>query len=211
MLITNILRDKVTMTTTENSQVYQLLAHGRWFSVGTPASSTTKTSRHDITEILLKVALKTKNQSINQSTCCCMLQFNISKHILLFVFCLIYTYFALLKFYFCLSWYCFLQRFSNEHRFTMFFTLDLLTIKHQGQLYITWWKMMEVKIPDNDTPATNANISPRMVTSIQARCVLYVYYKWENIVLLEGNRSSLHYLKLGEVILRFGCSFVRPC
>jgi hypothetical protein len=59
----------------------------------------------------------------------------------------------------------------------MFFTLDLLTIKHQGQLYITWWKMMEVKIPDNDTPATNANISPRMVTSIQARCVLYVYYK----------------------------------
>ena len=65
MLITNILRDKVTMTTTENSQVYQLLAHGRWFSVGTPASSTTKTSRHDIAEILLKVALKTKNQSIN--------------------------------------------------------------------------------------------------------------------------------------------------
>jgi hypothetical protein len=32
--------------------------------VGTPASSTTKTGRHDITEILLKVALNTKNQSI---------------------------------------------------------------------------------------------------------------------------------------------------
>jgi guanylate kinase len=45
--------------------VYQLLAHGRWFSPGTPASSTTKTGRHDIAEILLKVALKTKNQSIN--------------------------------------------------------------------------------------------------------------------------------------------------
>jgi hypothetical protein len=43
--------------------VYQLLAHGRWFSPGTPASSTTKTGRHDIAEILLKVALKTKNQS----------------------------------------------------------------------------------------------------------------------------------------------------
>ena len=42
--------------------VYQLLAHGRWFSPGTPASSTTKTGRHDIAEILLKVALKTKNQ-----------------------------------------------------------------------------------------------------------------------------------------------------
>jgi hypothetical protein len=43
-----------------------LLAHGQWFS---PASSTTKTGRHDIAEILLKVALNTKksNQSINQS------------------------------------------------------------------------------------------------------------------------------------------------
>jgi hypothetical protein len=37
-----------------------LLAHGRWFS---PASSTTKTGRHDIAEILLKVALNTKNQN----------------------------------------------------------------------------------------------------------------------------------------------------
>ena len=37
-------------------KVYQLLAHGRWFS---PASSTTKTGRHDIAEILLKMALNT--------------------------------------------------------------------------------------------------------------------------------------------------------
>jgi hypothetical protein len=35
-----------------------LLTHGRWFSPGTPASSTTKTGRHDIAEILLKVALQ---------------------------------------------------------------------------------------------------------------------------------------------------------
>jgi hypothetical protein len=41
----------------------QLLPHGRWFSSGTPASSTTKTDRHDIAEILLKVALSTKNQN----------------------------------------------------------------------------------------------------------------------------------------------------
>jgi hypothetical protein len=41
-----------------SDKVYQLLAHGRWFSPGTPASSTTKTGRHDIAEILLKVALK---------------------------------------------------------------------------------------------------------------------------------------------------------
>jgi hypothetical protein len=31
-------------------KIYQLFAHGRWFSPGTPASSTTKTGRHDIAE-----------------------------------------------------------------------------------------------------------------------------------------------------------------
>jgi hypothetical protein len=49
-----------------SDKVYQLLVHGRWFSLGTPASSTIKTGRHDIAEILLKVALNTINQSINQ-------------------------------------------------------------------------------------------------------------------------------------------------
>jgi hypothetical protein len=44
-----------------SDKVYQLLAHCRWFSPGTPASSTTKTGRHYIVEILLKVALNTKN------------------------------------------------------------------------------------------------------------------------------------------------------
>jgi hypothetical protein len=39
-------------------KVYQLLAHDRWFSPGNPASSTTKTGRHDIAEILLKVVSK---------------------------------------------------------------------------------------------------------------------------------------------------------
>jgi hypothetical protein len=45
---------------------YQLLAHGRWFSPGTPASSTTKTGRHDLAEILLKVASK-HNKSIKSN------------------------------------------------------------------------------------------------------------------------------------------------
>jgi hypothetical protein len=49
-----------------SDKVYQLLPHGRWFSPGTPASSTTKTGLHDIVEILLKVALK-HQKSINQS------------------------------------------------------------------------------------------------------------------------------------------------
>jgi hypothetical protein len=39
-----------------------LLAHGRWFSLGTPASSTTKAGRHDLAEILLKVVLNTISQ-----------------------------------------------------------------------------------------------------------------------------------------------------
>jgi hypothetical protein len=39
-----------------------MIAHGRWFSPGTPASSTTKAGRHDIAEILLKVAINTINQ-----------------------------------------------------------------------------------------------------------------------------------------------------
>ena len=51
-----------TRLATASDKVYRLLAHGRWFSLGTPASSTTKTGRHDIAEILLKVALNTKNQ-----------------------------------------------------------------------------------------------------------------------------------------------------
>jgi hypothetical protein len=42
-----------------------LLAHGRWFSSGAPASSTTKTGLHDIAEILLKVALNT-NKLMNE-------------------------------------------------------------------------------------------------------------------------------------------------
>ena len=47
-----------------SDKVYQLLAHGRWFS---PASSTTKTGRHDTADILLKVALKHQNINSNQS------------------------------------------------------------------------------------------------------------------------------------------------
>ena len=56
-----------TLLPAASDKVYQLLAHGRWFSQSTPASSITKTGRHDIAEILLKVALSTINQSINHS------------------------------------------------------------------------------------------------------------------------------------------------
>jgi hypothetical protein len=46
-----------------SNKVYQLLAHGRWFSPGTPVSSITNTGRHDIAELMLKVTLNTKNKS----------------------------------------------------------------------------------------------------------------------------------------------------
>jgi hypothetical protein len=48
---------------TASDKVYQLLAQGRWFSPGTLASSTNKTGRNDIAEILLKVALNTNIHS----------------------------------------------------------------------------------------------------------------------------------------------------
>jgi hypothetical protein len=63
-------KKECTRLAAASDKVYQLLAHGRWFSLGTPASSTTKTGCHDIAEILLKVALNTKDQS-NQSYIAC--------------------------------------------------------------------------------------------------------------------------------------------
>jgi hypothetical protein len=52
-----------------NDKVYQSLAHGWWFSTGTPASSIIKTGRHDIAEIFLKMALNTnKNTKRIQSS-----------------------------------------------------------------------------------------------------------------------------------------------
>ena len=48
-------------------QVCKWLATGRWFSPSTPVSSSNKTDRHDITEILLKVA---PNKQTNDGTIC---------------------------------------------------------------------------------------------------------------------------------------------
>jgi len=42
-----------------HKKVCQWLATGRWFSPGTPVSSTNKTDLHDITDIFLQVALNT--------------------------------------------------------------------------------------------------------------------------------------------------------
>ena len=53
------------LNTTLFDKVCQWLATSQWFSQGTPVSSTYKTDSNNITEILLKVALNTINQ-----TCC---------------------------------------------------------------------------------------------------------------------------------------------
>jgi hypothetical protein len=49
------------LDTTLCDKVCQWLEAGRWFSLGTPVSSTNKTDSHDITKILLKVAVDTIN------------------------------------------------------------------------------------------------------------------------------------------------------
>jgi hypothetical protein len=51
--------------TTLCDKVCQWIATGRWFSPKPPVSSTNRTDRHDITEILLKVALSTFKQTNN--------------------------------------------------------------------------------------------------------------------------------------------------
>ena len=50
------------LDTTLCDKVCQCLAKDRCFCSGTPVSSTNKTDRRDITEILLKVVLSTINQ-----------------------------------------------------------------------------------------------------------------------------------------------------
>jgi hypothetical protein len=51
------------LDTTLYDKVCHWLAAGQWFSLGTTVSSTNKTDRHYITEILLKVALNTIKQT----------------------------------------------------------------------------------------------------------------------------------------------------
>ena len=50
-------------STTLCDKVCQWLATSRWFSPGPPISSTKKSDRHDVTEILLEVALSTIKQT----------------------------------------------------------------------------------------------------------------------------------------------------
>jgi hypothetical protein len=54
-----------------SDKAYQLLAHGRWFSSGTPASSTTTIGRHDIAKYIAESGVnhnKSNQIKSNQST-----------------------------------------------------------------------------------------------------------------------------------------------
>ena len=62
-----IYKKACTRLAAASDKVYQLLAQGRWFSPGTPDSSTNKTGRLDIAKIFLKVALNTINLNSNSN------------------------------------------------------------------------------------------------------------------------------------------------
>ena len=58
-LYNRCLSPPVALNTTVCDKNSQRLATGRWFSLGTPVSSTNKTDLQEITEILLKVEFNT--------------------------------------------------------------------------------------------------------------------------------------------------------
>jgi hypothetical protein len=58
-MTTNITLWRGVLDTALREKVCERRAAGRWFSPGIPVSSTNETDSHDITEILLKVALNT--------------------------------------------------------------------------------------------------------------------------------------------------------
>ena len=67
--------------TTLCDKVCYWLATGWWFSPSPQVSSTNKTGRHNINEILLKVALNTINQPKPTCVCTVLCQINLSKNL----------------------------------------------------------------------------------------------------------------------------------
>ena len=84
-------KNRCTRLAVASDKVYLLVAHGRWFSPGSPSSSTTKAGCHDLAQILLKVALKHhKSNQSNQSIYCIILVLYIYYTILvLYIYCTI--------------------------------------------------------------------------------------------------------------------------
>ena len=68
------LQKRCTRLEAASDKVYQLHAHGWWFSLGTPASSTTKTGRHDIAENIVESGAKTPKIKIMLHNTCILLE-----------------------------------------------------------------------------------------------------------------------------------------
>ena len=81
------LQKRCTRLAAASDKVYQLLVHGRWFSPGTPASSTTKTGRHDIAESGVKTPKIKSNQPKKQnlSVCVCIKSHNFFSSLFFFI------------------------------------------------------------------------------------------------------------------------------
>jgi hypothetical protein len=63
ILLLQEIHKKKIMYTEAGHYIITLIVDYEWFSLGPPVYSTNKTDRHDITEILLKVALNTIKQT----------------------------------------------------------------------------------------------------------------------------------------------------
>jgi len=92
------------LDTTLWDKVCQWLTTGLWFSTGTPVSSTNKTDCHDITEILVKVALSTTKQT-NKHMFMCMLIYHSQWHHYEYIIFPLYIFSPMLFIYFVLVFF----------------------------------------------------------------------------------------------------------
>jgi hypothetical protein len=60
----------MTRLAAASDKAYQLLAHGRWFSPGTLASSTTKTGHHFLLFVIMKDQIKTTSENCSYEHVC---------------------------------------------------------------------------------------------------------------------------------------------
>jgi len=124
-----------------------LLARGWWFSPGAPASSTTKTGRHDIAEILLKVALNTINQIKSSLRGVCKTYWQLRVHVSK-SFCVGFC--GPLLFYFCfLFFFCsnFSQKKTESHIYLFIYINFHELLKYCSQQPSSSYKIVKKKQP----------------------------------------------------------------
>jgi hypothetical protein len=136
------------------NKVCQWLATGRWFSPGTPVSSTNKTDRHDITEILLKVALNTIKQT-NYQNVFIDIKTRISSYWInlitdcqqLFMFCLTHKKLISCSFQFLFFFSCIteMHKYLNKHRHRCISTL--INIDTEMHKYLNKHRHRDAQVP----------------------------------------------------------------